>query len=1131
MFNLQFTVSLLFIVVTATLFIAPASAINDNSHLQNPEHLFWHDHNDLPTIRLSFSQESWDLLLTSTKFDREEVSAEFTYFKSGQEYILENIGAKLSGNTSFTIPQSEDGSFIQASFTLDFDEFVDDQVLSGVSALKLKRFNNDSTFVHEPLSNHIMQNFGLWTVHSSTHVRLEIQIAAGDIHYFGMYRTNESVNRHEYLDKRFGHDNDGGALWQGNRKRYGPALFSSITPTWEGIGDFDLASFEYKGKGSKYEENREQLIEIAQNFTNLEGEDFRAYIERHLNIPIFLKSLASEAVLGHWDGFWGNNNNYMFYIDENEILHLIPFDTDNALGTSLLVDDTGEQDPFAFGSQENTPLLVSKVLAIEKYRKEYADYLLTLVRQNNLLNQEYAADWIANIHELIENHLDNVTGENQLIADRPARWSNQADYRLYDFTSGRSFYRTKQQAVLDAIGVPIADAGADVQLLVGEMFKLDASHSFDPNGEIVSVIWSNEQNGGASTVSFNNVGSYPVILTITDDEGYSATDKMIITVVEPPIIESTPTNYAVTNQPYSYSTNSFIYASGTGPISYRLIQGPFGMTVSAEGFVTWTPSENQQGDHEVVVQASNTGGSYPQDFVISTLLDTDSDGLPDNCDMDCQDFGLSDDLDDDNDSLPDSYELAYEFDPLNPNDATLDSDNDSISNKDEFGLGTNPLDSDSDDDGIADNIDNNPLLFERVDEKLYSGKLIILPDVNGDKVKELGVFRINNDLSQVELELLDGLTEEMIRLIVWEDVFTDVTLTLHIIDDMNGNGVNEVGVFGTRDSTINAGKTRLFVNDLLTGNRVDVFNWPANWRQTKVLVLADMTGDGISEIGLQGRFKDGSRPQLVIKNGATTSSIDTFSYPNQFIEPHFHQHSDTNNDGVAEISTFGRLTRNNKIQIKIANGNDSQDRFKAYNFPDKWKNIKWVKLDDSNGDDIADWGLFGTNKQDGRAQLIVKNGADPRGTLRLHAWPSAIVSSKFFSVPDINGDGVDEVAAAGIRDNGRHQFQIQDATDRNNVLVNYNLNLKLEDVSYHVLPDLTGDGLAEIGFMGINSATEYELHIRDGDFSHEVLRIENLGSDWSEAPSITNLGDTDNDGLPNLLFHGKNADDKRLLID
>jgi hypothetical protein len=254
-------------------------------------------------------------------------------------------------------------------------------------------------------------------------------------------------------------------------------------------------------------------------------------------MPLFLKSMASEAVLGHWDGFWGNNNNYMFYIDESAVLHFIPFDTDNALGTSLFVDDVGLRDPFVFGRQSTTPLLVSKIMAIDEYRIEYAGYIRTLVEQDDLLRQQYAVDWIANVHSLIEYHLDNVTGEHEVIADKPASWGNQSDYRLFDFSSGRSFYTTRQATVIDAIGLPIADAGPDVQLIIGETFTLDGSNSTDPNGDIVSFAWSNEQNGSASALSFSAAGTYTATLTVTDSDGYTASDEITITVVPAPVTD------------------------------------------------------------------------------------------------------------------------------------------------------------------------------------------------------------------------------------------------------------------------------------------------------------------------------------------------------------------------------------------------------------------------------------------------------------------------------------------------------------------------------------------------------------------------------------------------------------------
>jgi hypothetical protein len=57
-----------------------------------------------------------------------------------------------------------------------------------------------------------------------------------------------------------------------------------------------------------------------------------------------------------------------------------------------------------------------------------------------------------------------------------------------------------------------------------------------------------------------------------------------------------------------------------------------------------------------------------------------------------QTFWITTDLNDtDNDGMPDTWEEQYGFNPLNPNDASLDGDNDGVTNLKEYQQGTNPL--------------------------------------------------------------------------------------------------------------------------------------------------------------------------------------------------------------------------------------------------------------------------------------------------------------------------------------------------------------------------------------------------------------------------------------------------------
>lgn len=85
-------------------------------------------------------------------------------------------------------------------------------------------------------------------------------------------------------------------------------------------------------------------------------------------------------------------------------------------------------------------------------------------------------------------------------------------------------------------------------------------------------------------------------------------------------------------------------------------------------------------DGPVIQYGYNAAGGFTQQTVTNSP-DTDGDLVANFVDED-----------DDNDGLPDSYELQYNFDPLNPADASEDADGDGQTNFQEFQSGTNPLD-------------------------------------------------------------------------------------------------------------------------------------------------------------------------------------------------------------------------------------------------------------------------------------------------------------------------------------------------------------------------------------------------------------------------------------------------------
>ncbi|MGB5303003.1 MAG: PKD domain-containing protein [Gemmatimonadota bacterium] len=115
--------------------------------------------------------------------------------------------------------------------------------------------------------------------------------------------------------------------------------------------------------------------------------------------------------------------------------------------------------------------------------------------------------------------------------------------------------------------LPIADAGPDETVTDsdggGENVTLDGSGSTDPDGSIVSYLWT--EGGGEIATGVNPtvlfaVGPHEVTLTVTDDAGDTDTDVVVITVDEPP---APGVSYAADIQPYFNTNCTVCHGSGS----------------------------------------------------------------------------------------------------------------------------------------------------------------------------------------------------------------------------------------------------------------------------------------------------------------------------------------------------------------------------------------------------------------------------------------------------------------------------------------------------------------------------------------------------------------------------------------
>jgi hypothetical protein len=146
---------------------------------------------------------------------------------------------------------------------------------------------------------------------------------------------------------------------------------------------------------------------------------------------------------------------------------------------------------------------------------------------------------------------------------------------------------------------------------------------------------------------------------------------------------------------FADGTGADVTASSTG--TAYTISNPFIATVTPEGLVTAVHTGT------VVVQATNEGTGALLSIHVLFGGGADSDG----------------------DGIPDDYEIAHGLNPNDPTDALADPDHDGLTNLQEFQLGTDPHNPDTDGDGLSDGDEVN----------IYHTNPLV-PDTDGDGIPD-----------------------------------------------------------------------------------------------------------------------------------------------------------------------------------------------------------------------------------------------------------------------------------------------------------------------------------------------------------------------------------------------------------
>lgn len=322
-------------------------------------------------IAIEIAPEDWDTLRHQTR-TFEDLIAEMEKYALSQPfadiYTWFSAQVTVDGETHAEVGVRKKGflgsqSDVKPSLKLRFDRYVDDQALGGViERMTLNNSIQDTSMLNTCLAYQVFAAAGLPSSRCSF---ATVTVNGKEL---GLYVHVEEIKK-PFLARHF--DSAEGNLYEGT--------ISDFTPEYRGTLE------------KKTNEDADDWSDIDTVAAALQdpSDTGLATLGEAVDLDRFLSFWATEALVGHWDSYTGNRNNYHFYREPDGKFVFIPWGVDDVFHL--------KDDPNPFDNINDPPPSVLALSAIP----------------NRLYNNP---DWRMKYAVRLKELLDTVWNEEELLA-------------------------------------------------------------------------------------------------------------------------------------------------------------------------------------------------------------------------------------------------------------------------------------------------------------------------------------------------------------------------------------------------------------------------------------------------------------------------------------------------------------------------------------------------------------------------------------------------------------------------------------------------------------------------------------------------------------------------------------------
>ncbi len=328
--------------------------------------------NEVASIFVDLPADQLQLLLGDSLYTDHEFLASFRYQSSVFLDTIPQVGFRVRGNTSRGAGKK--------SFSIDFNDFIPGQKFKGLDNMNLVGNHNDPSQLRAWLSSQLLKSAGL-TVSRTSFVRLYI-----NNEYKGLYLNNEAIDD-EFIKDRF--------LGNASGNLYKCSWGSDLTYLGNNSQAYQTT---YDLKANQTLNDYSGLIHFINVLNNTNSSEFPCEIQEVFDVDSYLKTLVYEILIGHWDGYAANKNNYYLYQRPSDGKFIfIEYDMDNTFGIDWFNENWSVRNINNW-QMGNRPL-IQRLFAVPYFKDQFNFYM------NQALNAVFNQDW----HQQLEDKQNLIT--------------------------------------------------------------------------------------------------------------------------------------------------------------------------------------------------------------------------------------------------------------------------------------------------------------------------------------------------------------------------------------------------------------------------------------------------------------------------------------------------------------------------------------------------------------------------------------------------------------------------------------------------------------------------------------------------------------------------------------------------